>query len=81
MKDLHLEEVWGSEKLPVGKNFDSLVKKSVRKKEESEWRVNMNKKSKLRLYRQLKNRLVLEDYVVELDRAKRTVDNVERRNK
>ena len=71
MKDLHLEEVWESEKLPVGKNFDSLVKKLVRKKEENEWRENMNKKSKLRLYRKLKNRLVLEDYVVELDRAKR----------
>ena len=71
LKDLHLEHVWESEKLPVGKNFDSLVKKLVRKKEESEWRENMKKKSKLRLYRQLKDRLVLEDYVVELDRAKR----------
>ena len=31
----------------------------------------MEKKSKLRTYRKLKSRLVLEDYVVELDREKR----------
>ena len=47
------------------------MKKLVRKKEGEEWRENMKKKSKLRLYRKIKNRLVLEDYVVELDRAKR----------
>ena len=32
---------------------------------------NVAKKSKLREYRKLKSRLVLEDYVIELDREKR----------
>ena len=41
------------------------------KKKEEEWQAKINQKSKLRLYRKLKSRLVLEDYVVELDREKR----------
>jgi hypothetical protein len=47
------------------------VRKLIKIKEESEWRVEMNKKSKLRLYRQLKNKLKVEDYVLELDREER----------
>ena len=70
MKDLHLEHVWESEKSERGRNFNKLVKKLVKKKEE-EWQARITKKSKLRLYRKLKNRLVLEDYVVDLDREKR----------
>ena len=46
------------------------MKKLVKKKEEEEWQARITKKSKLRLYRKLKNRLV-EDYVVDLDREKR----------
>ena len=71
MKDLHLEHIWESEKSEVGRNFNKLVKKLVKKKEEEEWQAKINQKSKLRLYRKLKSRLVLEDYVVELDREKR----------
>jgi hypothetical protein len=66
-----LEHIWESEKLPLSKNFKNLVKKLVKRKEEDEWLANVEKKSKLRMYRKLKNRLVLEDYVVELDREKR----------
>ena len=51
-------------------NFGGLVKKLLKKKEE-EWRERMEKKSKLRLYIQLKSKLVMEEYVSELDRSKR----------
>ena len=54
----------------LGTNFDSLVRKLVKKKEEEEWKAKLEKRSKLRLYKKLKSRLVLEDYVVELDREK-----------
>lgn len=71
LKDLHLEHLWDNEKVEEEQNFDSLVKKLVRRKEEREWWEGMMKKSKLRLYRKIKDRLVLEDYVVELDRGSR----------
>ena len=71
LKELSLEHIWESEKLPLGKNFNKLVNKLVKRKEEDEWLANVAKKSKLRVYRKLKSRLVLEDYVIELDREKR----------
>ena len=55
----------------MGKNFNKLVNKLVKRKEEDDWLANVAKKSKLRVYRKLKSRLVLEDYVIELDREKR----------
>src|ERR1700722_19076850 len=64
--------MFGRRKPPaLGTNFDSLVRKLVKKKEEEEWKAKLEKRSKLRLYKKLKSRLVLEDYVVELDREKR----------
>jgi len=48
-----------------------LVRKLIKRKDEDEWREEMNKKRKLRLYSRIKTRLQLEDYVVELDREKR----------
>ena len=71
MKELHLEHIWESETIQLGSNFNNLVKKLIMRKEEDEWREGVEKKIKLRLYKNLKNRLVLEDYVVELDREKR----------
>jgi len=70
LRELQLEHIWSNETVELGENFDGLVRKLIKKKEEDEWREKMNKKAKLRLYRKLKNRLVLEDYVVDLDRAK-----------
>ena len=69
LKDLHLEHVWESEK--AGNTYNNLVRKLIKIKEESEWRERMEKKSKLKLYRKLKSRLVIEDYVVELEREQR----------
>jgi hypothetical protein len=71
LKELHLEHVWESEKIPEVSTFNKLVSKLMKRKEESEWQDEMTKKSKLRLYRQIKTRLKLEEYVVELDREKR----------
>jgi len=51
LKELHLEHIWESEKLPVGRNFSNLVRKLVKKKEEQEWLDNLEKKRKLRVYR------------------------------
>ena len=71
LKELHLEHIWESEKIELGRNFSTLVKKLIKQREESEWREQLEKKSKLRTYRKLKTRLVLEEYVVELDREQR----------
>ena len=71
LKDLHLEHIWEKEKFEKRTNFNNLVKKALRRKDEEEWREQMEKKRKLRLYRRIKTRLVLEDYIVELDRGKR----------
>ena len=71
LKQLNLEHVWESEQIQLGSNFNNMVRKFIKIKEEEEWRERMEKKSKLRLYRQLKNRLKVEDYVVELDREQR----------
>ena len=71
LKELNLEHIWETETPGVGKNFDKLVRTLVKKREEEEWRANVEKKSKLRLYRKIKTKLVLEQYVVDLDRAKR----------
>jgi hypothetical protein len=71
LKDLHLEHIWESEKTELGSDFSNLVRKGLKQKEESEWREQVERKSKLRLYKTLKTRLVLEDYVVELEREKR----------
>jgi len=71
LKQLHLEHIWESENFEIGRNFDNLVRKLIKRKDEDEWREEMNKKRKLRLYSRIKTRLQLEDYVVELDREKR----------
>jgi len=73
LKDIHLEHVWHSEKVEPGghTNFNQLVRDLIQKRDEEEWRENLDKKSKLRLYRKLKDRLVLENYVVELEREER----------
>ena len=65
MKELHLEHIWESEKFELGQNFDNLVRKAIKMKDEEEWRENMKSKRKLRLYRKLK-RLVIENYLVEV---------------
>ena len=71
LKGLHLEHAWESEQIPARSNFSKLVKSLIKKKEESEWRDRMNQKNKLRLYRKLKDRLILEDYVIDFDREER----------
>ena len=75
-----VEHIWKSEKIIEASNFIKLVRKLIRNKEESEWREAMNEKSKLRLYRQIKNKLKLEEYVVELER-KKTSNYDKRRSK
>lgn len=71
LKDLHLEHIWQSEQPQLGSNFSRLVKKLIEQKAESEWQERVQKKPKLRTYRKLKSKLIVEDYVVELDLAKR----------
>jgi hypothetical protein len=75
LKDLHLEHFWESEQISESEskksNFSKLVKDLLNRKEQSEWRERIEKKPKLRLYNKLKDRLVVEDYVLELDRDKR----------
>ena len=38
LKELHPGHLWESEKLEVGRNFNNLVKKLVRRKDEDNWR-------------------------------------------
>ena len=60
-----------SETPEPGRNFFKLMKKLIQKRDEEEWRENMNKKSKLRTYRKLKSKLKVEKYIIETDREKR----------
>jgi hypothetical protein len=71
LQNLNLEHLWQSEKIELGSNFSNVVKKLVARKEESEWREEIEKKPKLRLYKKLKSRLVLEEYVLDLEREQR----------
>ena len=71
LKDLHLEHVWESEKVNEASKFNNLVSELIMRKEEREWREEMQKKSKLRMYRKIKTKLVLEEYVIELEISKR----------
>ena len=43
----------------------------MKRKEEREWREEIEKKRKLRTYKKIKTKLALEEYVAELDREKR----------
>ena len=82
LKDLHLEHIWKSEKIPKVSTFLKLVRDKIKINEESEWREEMKKKSKLRTYRKLKNSLELEPYILQFDRRKKkTFDYVAWRNK
>ena len=47
------------------------MRKVLKRKEEDAWRERMKTKSKLRLYRKIKTRLVLEEYLIDVDREKR----------
>ncbi len=67
LKELNLEHIWESEEIGVGNSFNKLTRELMKVKEESEWRERMQRKSKLRLYRKLKNKLALEEYVKELE--------------
>lgn len=71
LKDLHLEHIWQSEKIPKVSTFLKLVRDKIKINEESEWREEMKKKSKLRTYRKLKNSLELEPYILQFDRERR----------
>ena len=71
LKEIHMEHAWQSEELGPGENFNKLVRELIKKRDEEEWRENLEKRSKLRLYRKLKDKLVLENYVVELEREQR----------
>ena len=71
LQNLNLEHLWQSEKIELGSNFSNLVKKLIARKEENEWREQIEKKPKLRLYKKLKSKLILEEYVLELDREQR----------
>ena len=70
---MQLEHIWESENLEVlgKKNFDEFVKTAIERKEEDEWLEQMKQKPKLRLYRKLKDRLILEEYVTKFDRERR----------
>ena len=70
LKGLHLEHVWESEKVNEASKFNKLVSELIVRKEEKEWREEMQKKSKLRMYRKIKTKLVLEEYIIELERSK-----------
>ena len=71
LKELHLEHIWRSESIANENNFIKLVRELIYRNEEEQWKSEVNKKSKLRTYRKLKDQLKLEDYVVEVERRKR----------
>ena len=72
LKEINLEHIWQSEKISMNENhFIKLVGELIYRNEESEWKRNMEKKSKLRTYRKLKSELKLENYIIEVERRRR----------
>jgi hypothetical protein len=71
LKDLNLEHIWQSEKIVSEHHFIKLVRELIFRKEENEWKIKMEKKTKLRTYRKLKSELKLEEYIIEIERYKR----------
>jgi len=61
---LKLEHVWESELVGEMKAWKRLVKSCLQQREEDEWREQMRKKPKLRLYRTLKFELKREEYLI-----------------
>lgn len=60
---LKLGQVWESELVGREQDWKSLVKASLRAREEADWKDQMEKKPKLRLYRTLKFALEREEYL------------------
>ena len=68
LEDLGLEEYWRNESQvkEIGlEMWDKLIFEKIRQSEEKRWRDNMEKKSKLRTYRQIKSVLRLEQYLID----------------
>ena len=71
LKELGMEGVWEGENLGEDRgSFSNLVRKSLEIEEEKFWRNQLQRKSKLRLYRKLKTELRFEEYLIFLNRVK-----------
>ena len=61
--DLCLGHVWSSESVGPTKDWEKVISASLRAREVHEWKEGLQRKSKLRLYRTLKNDLRRESYL------------------
>ena len=61
--DLCLGHVWSSESVGPSKDWEKVISASLRAREVHEWKEGLQRKSKLRLYRTLKNDLRRESYL------------------
>ena len=68
LTDLGLEHVWESETFGSRKDWDVVLRATIKEKEEKFWQARVQSKSKLRLYKLLKTKLCLESYLNDLSR-------------
>ena len=66
--DLGLEHFWENENFGTRKDFEVVVRATIKANEEKFWQARLLTKPKLRLYSKLKTRLSLENYLHEMSR-------------
>jgi hypothetical protein len=75
LKEIGMEDTWHHNTLTPSeaKQWRSTVKEKIGEREEAQWKERMQHKPKLRTYRQLKTRLIFEQYLTTKDREEREV--------
>lgn len=70
LKELGLEHIWESENFGSRNDWEVVIRATIKEKEEKFWLARLQEKPKLRLYRQIKTKLRMEDYLNEMNRDK-----------
>jgi hypothetical protein len=65
LKELSMETVWWTENLEGSKKWNARVYSKIQEREERRWKQTMANNVKLELYRQVKQKLKLESYVLD----------------
>ena len=71
LKELGMENIWESENFGNPNAFNRMLRTSIQNLEEKFWEEEMKKKPKLRLYRQIKSSLRIEEYLFDHTRGSR----------
>ena len=65
LRSIGLEHIWQSQEIGDKKSWNTLIKLTMRDREEENWKKEVSKKPKLRTYMKLKTKLKREEYLME----------------